>query len=160
MGDMWVTNIAWWVRTGVTWLAFLVVSVIAVIVVVGIPLAAVASSPCGFGLSFDLVSMVRFAKRMATESSPEWEVAATEEVYANLATSVDDVMEKVAELRAAKRRKTEADQAVAGLKQQQNDLEDRLATAKSDRAKSQNEERYCAGELAIACKYWLAHNKA
>ncbi len=87
--------------------------------------------------------------------------AATEaNVYANLATSVDDVMEKMAELRAAKRARTEADQAVASIEQRQRELELRLATAKSDQNRCKNEEGYCAEELAHACKEWLALNQA
>ena len=77
------------------------------------------------------------------------------DVEARLATSVDDVMEKMAELRAAKRARTEADQAVASIQLRQRELELRLATAKSDQHRCQTEEWYRAGELAHSCKEWL-----
>ena len=78
---------------------------------------------------------------------------------ASLATSVDDVMEKMAELRAAKRARTEADQAVASIQLRQRELELRLATAKSDQNRCQTEEWYRAGELAHSCNEWLACNQ-
>ena len=78
----------------------------------------------------------------------------------SLAASVDDVMEKTIELRVAKRAKIEADQTVANLLVRQRDLEQALATAKTDQIRCQHEESYCAGELAHACKEWLVRNQA
>ena len=77
------------------------------------------------------------------------------DAYASLATSVDDVMEKMAELRAAKRARTEADQAVANIQLRQREIELSLATAKSEQNRCRTEELYLAGELAHSCREWL-----
>ena len=81
--------------------------------------------------------------------------SATAATAASLATSVDDVMEKMAELRAAKRARTEADQAVANIQLRQREIELSLATAKSEQNRCRTEELYLAGELAHSCREWL-----
>ena len=84
--------------------------------------------------------------------------AATEPNYANLATSVDDVIEKMAELRAAKRARTEADRQVAEIQMRKRSIEQALDTATAEQERCVNEANYLADKLQYACKEWLHRN--